>query len=252
MSTAGNLYTDLSSFYDCFCAEVDYEEQSLFAQRVFAGFAHSSGRNYLDLACGTGRHMEWMVRYGFAATGLDNSVEMLERASLRCPSAQLMLCDLAAFEQYERFDLVTCFLYSIHYSHPVGALTDTIRRAWRALKPGGVFLFNAVDAQGISNDDGVTTWLHEPEGALSFRSAWNYRREGEVLDLNLVITRHNETESFSWHDHHVMTAISLPELCELLEVAGFEVTMLDHDYSIMQTWDSKSFNAIFVACKTAA
>lgn len=249
MPTPCSLYTDLSSFYDLFCAEVDYEAQSSFTQRVFACFASSNGRDYLDLACGTGQHMEWMERYGFAATGLDNSTQMLERAGLRCPSAQLMLCDLAAFEQYEIFDLITCFLYSIHYSHPVAALTETVRRAWRALKPGGIFLFNAVDAHGISNDSGVTTWLEDREGMLSFRSAWNYRGAGDVLDLNLVITRHKEKEALVWHDHHVMTAVSLLELRELLQATGFEVVMLEHDYSSMQPWNNASFNAIFVACK---
>ena len=110
----GNIYTDLSSYYDQFCAEVDYAQQCAFAERAFVLFATSGARNYLDLACGTGRHLQLMLAYGFVQNGLDNSAFMLAKAAERCPAAQLLLCDLAAFEQVEAFDLVTCFLYSIH------------------------------------------------------------------------------------------------------------------------------------------
>ena len=152
MSVQGNLYADLAGYYDRFCAQVDYAEQGACAQRVFRLFAQSSGHEYLDLACGTGQLLLVLQQAGFAVHGLDNSAAMLERAAERCPTAQLQLCDLAAFEQQRAFDLITCFLYSLHYSHPTSALRETLRRSYVALKPGGVLLFNTVDARGIQND----------------------------------------------------------------------------------------------------
>src|SRR5688572_24511522 len=82
---AGNIYTDLSDYYDQFCAEVDYAEQCSFAERAFVLFAASGTRDYLDLACGTGRHLELLAARGFIASGLDNSAFMLDKAALRCP-----------------------------------------------------------------------------------------------------------------------------------------------------------------------
>ncbi|MEX2332760.1 MAG: class I SAM-dependent methyltransferase, partial [Pseudohongiella sp.] len=132
-SNDGNLYTDLADYYDQFCAEVDYAGQCAFAVRVFDAFAQSGGRDYLDLACGTGPHLQEMTRLGFVPTGLDNSAAMLAQAQVRCPQANLLLCDLAAFEQVYRFDLISCFLYSIHYSHPLNNFAETLRRAFCAL-----------------------------------------------------------------------------------------------------------------------
>lgn len=248
MHTPGNLYADLASYYDQFCNEVDYTEQCEFAARAFDCFACSGGRDYLDLACGTGKHLALMQGQGFAATGLDNSADMLRQAALRCPDAGLLLCDLAAFDQRDEFDLITCFLYSLHYSHPTSALAVTLERAWQALKPGGVFIFNAVDARGIGERT-VTTQFTDDDSQLSFQSGWQYAGEGEVMDLVLSITRDSSQGRQSWRDHHTMTALTLPQLSTMLESTGFEVTLLEHDYRLMLPWDGKSYNAIVIAAK---
>lgn len=250
MSTLGNLYADLAGYYDQFCAEADYKEQCDFARRAFDCFATSDGMVYLDLACGTGQHLFHMRNHGFTPWGLDNSSEMLRQAALRCAEARLLLCDMAAFEHDSEFDLITCFLYSIHYSHPTAALEETLRCAWRSLKPGGLFIFNTVDVRGIKNDAGVITRVQDGAHQLSFQSAWNYRGEGDVLDLSLSITRESGGERQSWRDHHTMTATTLPQLIEMLERVGFELTLLEHDYQSMRAWDGRSFNVIVVAVKS--
>lgn len=249
MASTGNIYAELAGYYDQFCAEVNYLEQCAFARRVFHAFAASGGHQYLDLACGTGQHLLDMQQHGFVPHGLDNSSAMLALAAQRVPEAQLQLCDLAAFEQQDSFDLITCFLYSLHYSHPTSAVEQTLQRSFAALKPGGVLLFNAVDARGIQNDNGITTHLDDGADKLSFQSAWSYRGAGEVLDLNLSITRASAAGAEHWRDHHTMTALTFPQLEALLQSAGFEVTIMEHDYSVLRGWDGTSANAIFVACK---
>jgi SAM-dependent methyltransferase len=190
-----------------------------------------------------------MQQHGFVPHGLDNSSAMLEQTAARCPAASLQLCDLAEFEQQDCFDLITCFLYSIHYSHPTARVEQTLQRCFAALKPGGVLLFNAVDARGIQNDEGVTTYLAQAEGQLSFKSGWHYRGEGEVLGLHLTITRTQSDSEDQWRDHHTMTALTLPQLQTLLQEIGFELDVMEHDYSAMLAWRGESHNAIFVACK---
>jgi SAM-dependent methyltransferase len=249
MSLPANLYADLAGYYDQFCAEVNYQEQCAFARRVFATFAQSGGMQYLDLACGTGQHLVDMQAHGFVLHGLDNSPAMLQQAALRCPAATLQLCDLAEFAQQNCFDLITCFLYSLHYSHPTTAVHQTLQRSFAALKPGGVLLFNVVDARGVQNDEGITTHLVVGDDKLSFQSGWHYRGEGEVLDLNLCITRASKHDKQQWRDHHTMTALTLPQVESLLQTIGFDVHVMEHDYSRLRALDRESFNAIVVACK---
>jgi ubiquinone/menaquinone biosynthesis C-methylase UbiE len=251
----GNLYTNLSAYYDLFCSDVDYAEQCAFTSRIFECFAQTDGRQYLDLACGTGAHIQIMQSLGFTATGLDNSAEMLAQAAKRCPDAAFILSDMSAFETAYRYDLITCFLYSIHYSHPVSVLKQTLKRVYDALQPGGVFIFNAVDIKGITNRHVVTSHAVAENSLLTFVSGWCYQGVGETMDLHLSISREpaqgpgNTVQKDCWQDQHVMTALEFNSLSVWLLSIGFESTFLEHDYDCLQLWNGSSFNALVVACK---
>lgn len=244
----GNLYSDLSAYYDGFCHDVNYAEQCDFTKRAFDCFAESCGNDYLDLACGTGQHLNLMQKKGFTVTGLDNSQQMLDATAVRCPAAALMLCDLASFDVDAGFDLISCFLYSIHYSHPVAAINETLQRAFRALKPGGVFIFDMVDKTGIATRD-VVTQLEQDNARFSFRSGWRYSGSGESMELQVAIRREDESGVQDWKDHHPMTAISIKQMHELMNAAGFSITVLERDYSMLKEWGEQSYNVIMVGKK---
>ena len=246
-ATTGNLYADLSQYYDGFCHDVNYAEQCDFTQRAFDCFAESNGNNYLDLACGTGQHLSLMHKKGFTVTGLDNSQQMLDASALRCPSAGLMLCDLASFNIDSRFDLISCFLYSIHYSHPISALTETLKRAFSALKSGGVLIFDMVDKRGIAARD-VVTQLEQDKAKFTFRSGWR-NGNGESMELQVAIRREDTSGVQDWQDHHPMTAITITQMQTLMNAAGFSVTILERDYSMLKEWDNNSYNVIMVGKK---
>jgi SAM-dependent methyltransferase len=249
MTQRGQLYADLSHYYDRFCTNIDYAAQSDFARRAYALFCGAPSRDYLDLACGSGAHLVHMLQHGFIGTGLDNSTAMLALAEARCPTARFELKDMAELDHDNAFDLVTCFLYSLHYSHPASSLRQTLRGVWRALRPGGVFLFNAVDAQGIRNDEGIATELQDGDTLLRFQSAWHYSGAGEVLDLKLRISRTSPTSSTEWQDQHRMTALTIPTLQRWLEDCGFVVQLLEHDYETLLPWDGHSHNVLVAATK---
>ncbi|RZU47866.1 methyltransferase family protein [Fluviicoccus keumensis] len=246
--TPGNLYTDLSAYYDGFCHEVDYAGQADFLQRAFDCLGASGGRDYLDLACGTGQLLEVMQRKGFSVAGLDNSPQMLAATAQRCPQAALILSDLAAFEIDSRLDLISCLLYSVHYSHPVAALAETLRRAYRALKPGGLFIFDMVDKDGIQNRDAVTR-LTRDGADFTFRSGWRHDGDSETLELQVAIRREDADGVRNWEDRHRMTAISRSGLDTLMRESGFTTTLLERDFTRLREWDGRSFNVLVVGQK---
>jgi len=248
----GQLYADLAHYYDHFCADIDYAAQSACARRAYALFCAAPTRDYLDLACGSGQHLRHMLDHGFTGTGLDNSAAMLTLAQERCPQARFDLNDMATLEYDTEFDLVTCFLYSLHYSHPTASLRQTLQSVWRALRPGGLFVFNAVDAGGIRNAGGVVTEAEDGAARLRFRSAWHYEGEGEVLNLHLRISRESAMGTERWQDQHRMTALSIPALRNWLHECGFIVELLEHDYDILQPWNGQSHNVLVAAVKPTA
>jgi len=54
---------------------------------------------------------------------------MLDQAQLRCPEAQFTLGDMCEFQFEQPFDLITCFLYSIHYRPRPSTAVDWLLKA---------------------------------------------------------------------------------------------------------------------------
>ncbi|KKM07808.1 hypothetical protein LCGC14_1730210 [marine sediment metagenome] len=241
------LYTDLSDYYDLLCTDINYQAQSCGVQRLHRLFG-TDGNTHLDLACGTGPHVRHFIDFGYQSSGLDINQPMLEIARKRCPQASFSLGNMCDFDVDEPLDLITCFLYSIHYSDGIEKLTQCIVSAHRALKPGGVFCFNAVDKHKIDNNLFEKHTAFQENSLFDFSSAWHYQGEGEKQTLKLCIRKTTGDVTQSWNDEHPMVAVSFEKLASILQ-PYFDVHILEHDYEKIMPWDKASGNAIFVCVK---
>lgn len=241
------IYTDLSGYYDLMCADIDYNAQSRSVQRLHQ-LLGNGGNRHLDLACGTGPHIRHFLDAGFQSSGLDINQPMLDKAQVRCPEAQFSLQDMCDFRVSEPLDLITCFLYSIHYSASIERLRACIASAHSALVTGGLFCFNAVDKQHIDNGSWVSHNVKHAESVFSFSSGWHYSGEGEQQLLKLHIEKTAANAKQLWRDEHPMVAVSFGELIGLL-APYFEVQVLEHDYERLLPWDGVSGNALFACVK---
>jgi len=95
----------------------------------------------LDVGCGTGAHLGWMLRCGSSPVGLDLSRGMLTVARAKLPSVPLAQADLNHPLPVRRrgFDAVLCALVSEHLSN-LALLFKEIRKS---LVAGGRFIFSA-------------------------------------------------------------------------------------------------------------
>lgn len=241
------IYTDLSGYYDLMCADIDYSAQSQCVQRIHQLFGNG-GKRHLDLACGTGPHVRHFLDAGFQSSGLDINQPMLDLAQQRCPEASFSQQDMCAFSATQPLDLITCFLYSIHYSGSIERLRACIASVHAALADGGVFCFNAVDKSQIDNSSFVSHSVRQQDATFWFSSGWFYAGEGEQQRLRLRIERADPQGTQLWKDEHPMVAVTFGELLELLD-PYFEVQLLEHDYQRLVPWDGASGNALVVGVK---
>jgi hypothetical protein len=118
----------------------------------------------------------------------------------------------------------------------------------QALKPGGVFCFNAVDKHKIDNNLRVSHSANHEGSHFTFSSAWNYGGTGDRQSLKLGIRQTTAGVTQAWHDEHPMVAVSFHQLKELL-LPYFDVHIFEHDYDKIAHWDQTSGNALFVCVK---
>lgn len=247
MFSSTALYTDLSGYYDLMCADINYQQQSQAIARLHQLFGNC-GKQHLDLACGTGPHLRYFLDAGYHCRGLDLHQPMLDIASQRCPEASFMQQNMCDFQLAQPVDLITCFLYSLHYSGSIRQLQACLASVHAALTPAGLFCFNAVDKNKIDNLSRVKHSLQHQHSQFEFESGWFYPGQGEQQALQLKISKTSATHTEQWQDSHPMVAVSFAELQQLLH-PYFDVLMLEHDYEKIVPWDQHSGNALLVCIK---
>ncbi|TWP50521.1 class I SAM-dependent methyltransferase [Lentzea tibetensis] len=97
----------------------------------------------LDVACGSGSHLEHFVHEFEHVEGIELSEAMLSVARPLLPGVRLHQGDMRDFSLDRRFSAVTCMYSSIGYTAHEAGLRQTIACLARHLEPGGVLLVEA-------------------------------------------------------------------------------------------------------------
>ncbi|QFG24801.1 trans-aconitate 2-methyltransferase [Actinomadura sp. WMMB 499] len=95
-------------------------------------------RSLLDVACGTGVHLERFAERFAEVAGVEISPAMRDRARRRLGGTPVHDGDMRDFDLGRTFDAVTCLCYSIGYMASVAELDAAAARMAHHLNPGGV------------------------------------------------------------------------------------------------------------------
>lgn len=133
------MYGKLADLYDPIYSFKDYRRETALLVALARRHARSVGRDWLDVACGTGRHLEELARR-YRCVGVDSSPEMLRIARRRLPRTRLVRGDVRRFRLRRRFDVVSCLFSSIGYLPDETGLREAFRNLAAHLKPGGLMI----------------------------------------------------------------------------------------------------------------
>ena len=215
-------YEALAVSYDRLTNDVDYEATVAFYREILQREGLRP-RTAVDLACGTGSVTVILARMGLEVTGVDLSEEMLTVAQQKLWEADLQtrfVCqNLRDLHLARGVDLAVCALDSLDYITDPGDCEQAIRRVYKALNPGGIFIFDvntpeklrAMDGQVFldEDDDVYCVWRGEFDEQTNICSYGMdlFQRQGDV-----------------WHrsfEEHREYAYSVEQLTQFLKAAGF-------------------------------
>jgi ubiquinone/menaquinone biosynthesis C-methylase UbiE len=135
LSDFWNIMFDKSAhLYDLAYSFKDYAGESAWVCNAIHTRVPQA-RSLLDVACGTGKHLEHLIDE-FDCRGLDLNPELVEIAQQRT-GVTVHLASMDSFDIGERFDAVVCLFSSIGYSND---LPGAIGSMARHLNPGGVLI----------------------------------------------------------------------------------------------------------------
>ncbi|WP_027622974.1 class I SAM-dependent DNA methyltransferase [Clostridium lundense] len=227
------MYKDfdtISQYYDLmYVKSDDYSNEVNKIIKIFNTYKKTSGNKLLDIACGTGGHIEYLQNF-FHITGIDLSKSMLKIAKEKFPNIPLIEGDMFNFNLSEQFDIILNLYGSIGFAHDYNQLLDGLLCVNKHLKNGGVFIltpwsttetfqeglfcenktkgsiqFSRMESISLSGDGKITVDMHHLIGEnnkikynhntmhLSLFSEKQYRQAIETAGLTLL-KRLDETE----------------------------------------------------------
>jgi SAM-dependent methyltransferase len=129
-----NMFDKSAHLYDLAYSFKDYASESAWVRDAIHTRVPQA-TSLLDVACGTGKHLEHL-RGVFDCQGLDLNPEFVELAQQRT-GVRVHGASMDAFDIEERFDAVVCLFSSIGYTSD---LPGAIGSMARHLNPGGVLI----------------------------------------------------------------------------------------------------------------
>ncbi|MBR2422716.1 MAG: class I SAM-dependent methyltransferase [Oscillospiraceae bacterium] len=217
-----DAYHELAGSYDRLTSDVDYDATVAFYYEILSREGLMP-RTAVDLACGTGSVALRLAQKGLQVTAVDMSWEMLMVAQQKAAEAdvypQFVCQQLQQLQLPRAVDLAVCALDSMDYILDPLDCQEAIRRIYKALNPGGCFIFDvntpeklrAMDGQVFldEDDDVYCVWRGEFDEQTNICSYGMdlFQREGNVWH-----------RSFEEHREYAYTA---QELVSYLRRAGF-------------------------------
>jgi len=192
--------------YDLLYSFKDYEAEALDLTTLIRE-RNPGAASLLDVACGTGKHLE-LLRATFPdVAGVDLDDGLLAVAHERLPDVPLTRGDMRTFDLGRTFDAVTCLFSSVGYLRDDEELAAAIGRMASHLSPGGVLVVDGwirpdawwpgTNVQGLAEtSDGVAaarvarTWRDGDRTILDMRyliatAEDGFEQQQEVHELTL-------------------------------------------------------------------
>jgi SAM-dependent methyltransferase len=96
----------------------------------------------VDLGCGGGQWLERLASEGYKVCGVDRSASMIKAAKKRVPEGKFILGSFADV-RLPHCDAATSLGEPINYLDGQQSIRRVFRNVFQALRPGGVFIFDA-------------------------------------------------------------------------------------------------------------
>ena len=217
-----DAYHALAASYDRLTNDVDYEATVEFYMQILAREGVTPG-TVADLACGTGSVTAILAKMGYPVLGVDMSEEMLTEAAMKTseiePMPRFSCQKLQELRLPRAVDMAVCALDSLDYITDPDDCKEAIRRIYRALNPGGIFIFDVNTPEKLRAMDGQVFLDEDDDVYCVWRGEFDEGTNICSYGMDLFQRRGNV-----WHrsfEEHREYAYSQAQLMEYLKAAGF-------------------------------
>ena len=211
-------YEALAASYDRLTNDVDYEATVDFYYEILKQEGLKP-RTAVDLACGTGSVTAILSKKGLQVIGVDMSEEMLTVASQKAEDAWFICQSLQQLRLPKAVDMAVCALDSLDYITNPDDCKEAIRRTYKYLNPGGIFIFDVNTPEKLRAMDGQVFLDEDDDVYCVWRGEFD--EQTNICSYGMDLFQRN---GYFWErsfEEHREYAYSADQLVGYLKDAGF-------------------------------
>lgn len=243
------VFHDYAHIYDAIYKDKDYMSEAKDADSLLGRYGKNV-RSLLIIGCGTGRHDSCFCLMGYDVHGIDLSPDMIEVARHSNPDITYEVADARTYEPGRKFDAVISLFHVMSYQNSSDDICNAFRTARKALRSGGVFLFDVWNGVGVLSDPPVVRVKEvDMDGCHIIRIANpEIHYDKNIVDVNykIIIIDKETCLCRTIEESHHMRYFFEQELSFYLECEGFKKQTYVDCKTLRET-DASSWTAYIVA-----
>lgn len=217
-----DAYHALAASYDRLTNDVDYGATVDFYFDIL-NREGLSPRTAVDLACGTGSVTALLACRGLDVLGVDMSEEMLTVAQQKTCALEnpprFVCMPLQELVLPRGVDLAVCALDSLDYITNIDDCKEAIRRVYKVLNPGGVFVFDVNTPEKLRAMDGQVFLDEDDDVYCVWRGEFD--EQTNICSYGMDLFQRNGSVWNRSFEEHREYAYSQEQLMQYLKAAGF-------------------------------
>ena len=222
--------------YDAFYRAKDYPAEAKFAAERLSTILGQTSFSILDIGCGTGLHDIELAGAGYDVTGVDASLDMLNRANARRAdlaagmqkALRFFSGDAKNFNLGKTYDAAISLFHVMSYMSGGTDFDLALNTARTHLRSGGAFLFDVWYAPAVMAEPPQRRQRDVKEGDrhISRVTTPHWEKERNLVRIVFDVTEINVVtgDSMVSREEHLMRYFSIPDLEFSLTKARFEIT----------------------------
>ena len=217
-----DAYKALAVSYDRLTSDVDYSAVVDFYNQILSREGLKP-RTAVDLACGTASVAIRLAEQGLQVTAVDMSEDMLTVASQKASGMDnppRFICQpLQELHLPKGVDLAVCALDSLDYITDPVDCAQAIKRIYKALNPGGIFIFDVNTPEKLRAMDGQVFLDEDDDVYCVWRGEFD--EETNICSYGMDLFQREGDCWYRSFEEHREYAYSQEQLIGYLKDAGF-------------------------------
>jgi len=219
----------------------DEKEAELFMRNITTYLGLKTENHILDLACGKGRHAQFLNKLGYKVTGLDLSINSIRTASENeNDNLSFFVHDMREVYKKQEFDAVLNLFTSFGYFDSQSDNLKVLTSISEMLKEDGVLVIDFMNAEKVINKL-VAEEVKSLDG-IDFHIKRTF--DGEHIFKNIQFEDNGEHFDFTER----VQALTRTHFEQLLEAAQFELVHVFGNYKL-ESFDNKNSDRLILIAR---